>query len=183
MNSSELGNIVTSFTLYKFLDALTTPFTQTQAYRLGIIDANGNILKQVDKLNSTEKAAFNEFYRLVYSLKRLLIKVPDPDVRARLTNIPGAIKLIAEQCESIGGNAEDFYNRAIREMYACRLMEDGEGGVANSMGGGFNVANPPGIPSGNSNIAGYDAPLENKKKPSIFKRKKPNKYWLDAEQN
>ena len=180
MNSSDLGNIITSFTLYKFLDALTTPFTQTEAYRLHIIDANGNILKPLETLNAREKAAFNEFYRLVFSLKRLLVKIPDPEIRSRLSNITSAVKLIAEQCGSIGGNSEDFYNRALREMEACQFLGE-EGMVANSMGGGFNVANPEGIPSGNSNIAGYDAPLG--KKPSIFKRKKPNKYWLESEKN
>ncbi len=182
MNSADLGNIVTSFTLYKFLDALTTPFTQTQAYRLGIIDANGNLLKQVDKLNNTEKMAYNEFYRLVYSLKRLLLKVPDPEVRARLTNIPSAIKLIAEQCESLGGNPIEFYARAIRELEACRLVEQ-EGAVApvsNSIAaGGISGMKPEdiGVPEK------IRAEISSGKRPSIFKRRKPNNYWLNQENN
>ena len=48
MNSgNNLRNIITSFTLYKFLDTLTMPFIKTEAYRLGIIDAAGNLLKDV----------------------------------------------------------------------------------------------------------------------------------------
>lgn len=182
MNSSDLGNIVTSFTLYKFLDALTTPFTQTQAYRLGIIDANGNVLKQVDKLTSSEKAAYNEFYRLVYSLKRLLLKVPDPEVRARLTNVPSAIKLIAEQCQNIGGNAEEFYTRAMRELDACRLVEEGEGGapmgssVANSVSSGGVAGMKPediGVPEQ------IRAQISSGKRKHIFSRRKPNTYYND----
>jgi len=181
MNSADLGNIITSFTLYKFLDTLTTPFTQTQAYRLGIIDANGNLLKPVDKLNNTEKAAYNEFYRLVYSLKRLLIKVPDPEIRARLTNVSSAIKLIAEQCENIGGDSEEFYERAIRELKACRfLQEEGEmmaGGEspANSVGAGGIY----GLKPEETTFLSPEAQKRHTSRNSIFRRKKPNKYYTD----
>jgi hypothetical protein len=180
MNSADLGNIVTSFTLYKFLDTLTTPFTQTQAYRLGIIDSNGNLLKQIDKLTNTEKAAYNEFYRLVYSLKRLLIKVPDPEIRARLTNVSSALKLIAEQCESIGGNSQDFYSRALREMNACRLVEEGEGGApagtpANSVAGGGIY----GLKPEETTFLSKEGQKRHISNNSIFKRRKPNRYYND----
>lgn len=177
MNSADLGNIVTSFTLYKFLDVLTTPFTQTQAYRLGIIDANGNLLKQVDKLTNTEKAAYNEFYRLVYSLKRLLLKVPDPEVRARLTNVPSALKLIAEQCESIGGNANEFYSRAVRELDACRLVEEGEVAAppANSVSGGGIY----GLKPEEATFLSKEGQKRHTSNNSIFRRRKPNRYYND----
>lgn len=185
MNSTNLGNIVTSFSLYKFLDALTTPFTQTEAYRLGIIDANGNLLKQVDKLNNRELAAYNEFYRLVYSLKRLLLKIPDPTIRAQLTNVSSAVRLIAEECSKIGADPEDFYIRGMRELEACRLVEEGEGAamgtsVANSVsGGGIQGMKPEdiGVPER------VRQEISSGKRPSIFKRKSPNKYWLNAEKN
>lgn len=180
MNSSDLGNYVTSFSLYKFLDTLTTPFTQTQAYRMGIIDANGNLLKQLDKLNSTEKAAYNEFYRLVFSLKRLLLKVPDPEVRARLTNVSSAMKLIAEECSKIGANPEDFYSRGMRELEACRLVEEGEGGApatapANSVSGGGIY----GLKPEEATFLSKEGQKRHTSTNSIFKRRKPNRYYND----
>ena len=66
MRINELNKIISSFTLYKFLDALTTPFIQTGAYRRGIIDAQGNRLKQDDELSFADKQVFTEFDQLVF---------------------------------------------------------------------------------------------------------------------
>jgi len=178
MNSANLNNIITSFSLYKFLDTLTTPFTQTQAYKLGIIDANGNVLKPVDQLNSTEKAAYNQFNQLVYSLKRLLIKIPDPTIKAQLTNVSSALKLIAEECSKLGADPEEFYTRGLREMEACRLIEDGEGAaapVANSVAGGGIY----GLKPEETTFLSQKAQKKHISNNQIFKRRKPNKYYLN----
>jgi hypothetical protein len=181
MNSNNLSNIVTSFTLYKFLDTLTMPFIQTDAYRLKIIDAKGNLLKDVSSLNPTEKAAYNDFYQLVFSLKRLLLKVPDPYVRSSLRNVTSALKLISEQCEQLGGNAEQFMEKALREMDACRLLEQ-EGGApvspapVNSVGGGGIAGMKP-----EDLAVSVEAQRRHTARNSIFKRKKPNTYFKDKD--
>ena len=182
MSSSNLSNIITSFTLYKFLDTLTIPFVKTDAYKLGIIDAKGNLLKNIHTLNPTEKAAYNEFYQLVFSLKKLLLKIPDPIVRANLSNVVTSLRLISEECEALGGNGQEFMERALRELYACRLIqEDGEGGApvasapVNSVGSG-------GIYGLKPEEATFLSPEAQKRHISgkqIFKRRKPNKYWKD----
>jgi len=178
MNSNDLKNIVTSFTLYKFLDTLTMPFIQTDAYRLGIIDAKGNVLKDVQHLTPTEKSAYNEFYQLVFSLKRLLLKVPDPIVRASLTNVTSALRLISEQCELVGGDKEEFVKRALRELTACRLInEEGEGAgpVANSVGAGGIY----GLKPEETTFLSKEAQKRYTDKKSIFRRRKPNRYYND----
>ena len=40
---------------YKFMKALTTPFVDTQAYELGIVDDEGNILKKMKELKTKEE--------------------------------------------------------------------------------------------------------------------------------
>jgi len=181
MNSNNLSNIITSFTLYKFLDTLTMPFIKTDAYRLGIIDAQGNLLKNIHNLNPTEKSAYNEFYQLVFSLKRLLMKVPDPSVRSNLTNIVGALKLISEHCELIGGNKEQFVETALREMDACRLLINEQEGapaaapITNSISsGGVSGFKPDeiGVPTE------VQKQIQSGKK-QIFQRRKPNRYYND----
>jgi hypothetical protein len=175
---NELNKIISSFTLYKFLDALTTPFIQTGAYRRGIIDAQGNRLKQDDELSFADKQVFTEFDQLVLSIRRLLLMIPDPYVRANLKNVTSSVKLIAEECEKIGGNSEYFMEIAMRELKACRLVEDGEGApITNAMGGTFSTTNTNPQENPQGNIAGYDPPLATGKK--IFRRKKPNKYYTD----
>lgn len=179
MKSNALSRIITSFTVYKFLETLTTPFERTPAYQRGIIDRDGNQIKPDEKLTPADKQVYTDFDRLVYSLRRLILLVPDPYVRANMTSVTRALNLISEECEKLGGEKQQFSEMAIREMVACRLVEDGEA-AGNAMGGSFGTTtetntreNAPG------NLAGYDPPLATGKK--IFRRKKPNKYYMDQD--
>ena len=62
---------------YKFIKALIQPFSKTDAYKLGIIDDEGNILKKKrDLKTSEEKDAYGFFNRMVWNLKKLIQKVP-----------------------------------------------------------------------------------------------------------
>ena len=181
MKTNQLATIITSFTLYKFLQELTTPFTRTAAYQRGIIDENGNQIKPDEDLTPTDKQAYTEFDRLVISLRRLILMIPSPYVKANMTNVVSALKLISEECEKLGGNGKMFTEGAIREMVACRLIQE-EGmaaGPANAMGGSFSTAETTPRDNPQGNIAGYDPPLATGKK--IFRRKKPNKYYMDQD--
>ena len=62
---------------YRFIKTLTTPFANTQAYKLGIIDDEGNILKKMKDLGTKEeKKAYGYFERMVWNLKRFINKIP-----------------------------------------------------------------------------------------------------------
>ena len=62
---------------YKFIKALIQPFDKTDAYKLGIIDDEGNILKKKrDLKTSEEKNAYGFFNRMIWNLKKLIQKVP-----------------------------------------------------------------------------------------------------------
>jgi len=62
---------------YRFIKALTTPFEETKAYELGIIDGEGNILKQMRDLQTTEeKKAYGYFERMMWNLKKIINKIP-----------------------------------------------------------------------------------------------------------
>lgn len=72
---------VTRFTdkliVYRILRMLTTPFNKTDAYRLGIIDAKGNVLKKDSQLKTqAEREAYTLLHRLVFRLKKILEKLP-----------------------------------------------------------------------------------------------------------
>lgn len=66
----------TADTIYaiRFLRLLTTRWTSTGAYKLGMIDANGKHIRSPQ--NSIERSKYNIFHRLVFNLKRLLNKIP-----------------------------------------------------------------------------------------------------------
>ena len=67
--------------IFKLLKTLATPFDQTKAYKLGIIDAEGNVLKKHKDLETfAEKNAYSNFERIIFNIKKLIEKVPLSDI-------------------------------------------------------------------------------------------------------
>ena len=66
----------TSDTIYafRFLRLLTTPWTKMGAYKMGLIDADGKVLRKPE--TSEEKSKYNIFHKLVFNLKRMLNVLP-----------------------------------------------------------------------------------------------------------
>ena len=88
---STLDNLLAFRVLYM----LVTPFEKTDAYKFGIIDKDGNALKKSKDLKtSEEKDSYTNLTRLVFSLKRLLAKVPGG--KSQLASIVAAYWLIKE---------------------------------------------------------------------------------------
>ena len=62
---------------YKFLKNLVTPFEKWPAYKLGIIDGDGNIIKpRRERLKQEEKDALGYFDVVTLNLRKLLGKLP-----------------------------------------------------------------------------------------------------------
>ena len=72
--ASAAGNI---YFVYQFLTKLVKPFKDTDAFKLGIIDEKGKVLKRRSTLKTREeKEAYTVSDTLVFNLKNLLEKVP-----------------------------------------------------------------------------------------------------------
>ena len=90
-----MSRIVDNLVAYRVLSMLVTPFDQTQAYKLGIIDANGKVLRKSTELKTDEeRESYTYLHRLVFNLKRILAKLPGGD--SKLKNIVAALFLIKE---------------------------------------------------------------------------------------
>lgn len=62
---------------YKFLKNLVTPFEKWPAYKLGLIDKDGNIIKpRKERLKQEEKDALGYFDVVTLNLRKLLGKLP-----------------------------------------------------------------------------------------------------------
>ncbi len=77
---------------FRFLRQLVTPWTETKAFSLGLIDENGKVLRKA--VTPEEKDAYTLFFRLVYNIKRLLNKVPFG--KTKLASYAAALWLIHE---------------------------------------------------------------------------------------
>ena len=93
-----MGKFVDSIIAYRILKLLVTPFDQTDAYKLGIIDAKGKELKRMQELNSVnERDAYTLLHRLVFRLKKIIEKVPIDN--KKLLSLAAAYALIKENLD------------------------------------------------------------------------------------
>ena len=100
-----VGGALNLYFIYKFLRILTTPWESTDAFKLGIVDEKGKILKKHRKLKlDKEKEAYTLMHRLVWKLKRLMEKVPFG--KSRLASYAAALWLIKEEKSFYGNNEE-----------------------------------------------------------------------------
>ena len=61
---------------YRVIKLLVTPFERQEAFKYGIIDKDGNVLKKYRTLKTTnEKKAYTILHRFVFNLKRILKRV------------------------------------------------------------------------------------------------------------
>lgn len=80
---------------YRFLKVLTTPFNETEAFKLGLIDAKG--VSQRKAKTSEEKDAYTVFFRLAFNFKRILEKLPFG--KSRLSSYAAALFLLKEHTD------------------------------------------------------------------------------------
>ena len=101
-----VGGALNLYFIYKFLRILTTPWESTDAFKLGIVNEKGKILKKHRKLKlDKEKEAYTMMHRLVWKLKRLMEKIPFG--KSRLASYAAALWLIKEE-KSFHGTDEEL---------------------------------------------------------------------------
>ena len=80
--------------VYRFIRMLTTPWDETDAFKQGVLDADGTLLVKVNKMNDKQKPTYTLFHRLVYNIKRLVEKVPGG--KSKLGTYAAALYLLRE---------------------------------------------------------------------------------------
>ena len=97
------GQAIDLFVAYRFLRILTTPWEDQEAYKLGIIDKDGKLLRKRNTLKTdAEKKSFTLLHRLIFNLKRILHKIPG--VRSKIGTYATALYLLKQH---FAGQVED----------------------------------------------------------------------------
>lgn len=109
--ASRAGDLYYSF---RFVKLLTTPFGQTEAYKLGIIDEKGNRIKSKKISTSEEKSAFTTFHRLVFNIKKLLEKLPGG--QSRLASYAAALFLLKEKYDLSDSTVDNLIEKSGLEV-------------------------------------------------------------------
>ena len=101
-----MGRAIDLFVTYRFIKLLVTPFEKQEAFKLGIIDKDGNRVspprdpvtnvKQPPKklITTEEKAAYTILHKLVFNIKKIFGKVPG--LRTKLGTYAAALFLLKD---------------------------------------------------------------------------------------
>jgi hypothetical protein len=147
--------LVDMFLTYQFLKRIVIPFEKWDAYKLGIIDKQGKVLKKKKHLETdAEKAAWGYFDILTANLKKLLAKIPGG---SSMLGSSAAAYLMVKENHNDALTNEVYFEVKFMELYN-QLEEE--------MGAGAIPANKTG-----PDVATFDPLLKNKR---MLKRKVPN---------
>jgi len=117
-----ISTAANAYFTFKFLRKLTQKWEDMEAFELGIIDADGKVLKKSrDLKTSEEKAAYTIFDRLAFNIKRILEKLPFG--KTRIASYAAALYLLKEEA----GLDDDQIDHILSEMGIDReddLQED-----------------------------------------------------------
>ena len=113
------GQAIDLFVAYRFLRILTTPWEDQEAYKLGIIDKDGKLLRRRNTLKTdAEKKSFTLLHRLIFNLKRILHKIPV--VRSKIGTYATALYLLKQH---FAGQVEN--EDTIEKAFTGWLVDNG----------------------------------------------------------
>ena len=96
-----MAQVVDLFLVYQFIKRLSTPFEETKAYELGLIDEKGKRLKKASTRD--EKNAMTYYDRLIFNLKRLIAKA---GIQSRFVTFAAALFLLKEEQSGVKRDEE-----------------------------------------------------------------------------
>ena len=152
-----MSQIVDNLIAYRVLTMLVKPFSETDAFKLGIIDNKGKNLIKPSSLSTTEqKNAYTFLHRLVFNMKKIINKLPGGE--SKLKSFVSAYFLIREYYEKNERSTsmmEQKFHKLMQtdailaeeailvEKFIKKIEEDGEGGApANVTGAGVSTDIP-----------------------------------------
>jgi hypothetical protein len=151
-----MSRIVDNLIAYKVLKMLVTNFTDTEAFKLGIIDAKGKNLRKANTLNtSDERDAYTFLNRLVFNMKKIINKLPGGENKTK--SLVAALWLVKETYESGSRSTammQEKFDKLItmmdnkvslveEELLVKKfLSEEGEGGSMNVTGAAVSTDEP-----------------------------------------
>ena len=126
-----MGRAIDLFVTYRFLRLLTTPFEDTQAYKLGIIDANGNRIMQkrikkpvVELVTSEQKNSYTILHKLVFNNKKIFAKVPG--LRTKVGTYAAALFLLKDTFKESVNDPDMFEKEFVKYLKENDIEFDNE---------------------------------------------------------
>ena len=107
---------------YRVLKMLVTPFNKQPAFKMGIIDDKGKVLKKFRTLTTTgEKQSYTMLHRFVFNLKRILAKA---GIRGALGSFAVAAALLLRENKKYVQHKKVIESTVITYLKENNLYED-----------------------------------------------------------
>lgn len=168
---------------FRILYMLVTPFDQTDAFKLGVIDKDGNVLVKIRDQTPAQRDAYDMLDRLVFSLKRLLGKLPGG--KSQIASLAAAYYLVKEAYENKTTITQDLVEKVLtvvdsgvtlveEEILVEKFLRVYEDGAAAGVGGGGTMpVNTIANRAGASVATDIPTILARKKKTPLARRQAP----------
>jgi len=114
---------------YRIMKILVTPFDKQEAFKYGIIDKNGKVLRKFNTIRlSKEKRSYTILHRFVFNLKRLLAKV---GIRGKLGSFAVALATLIKEHNEFEEHQKLIESTVIKylkeqDLYSELLQEEGD---------------------------------------------------------
>ena len=134
-----MGRAIDLFVTYRFIKLLTTPFEKSEAFKLGIIDKDGNRIKAskstkpaVELVTSEQKAAYTILHKLVFNIKKIFSKVPG--LRTKVGTYAAALFLLKDTFKESLDDPDMFEKEFIKYLKEEGIDFDDEAPVDTVLG-------------------------------------------------
>ena len=178
-----MSQAIDNLIAYRVLTMLVKPFSETDAFKLGIIDNKGkNLIKPSSFRTQEQREAYTFLHRLVFNMKKIINRLPGGE--SKLKSLVSAYFLIREYYEKNNRSTsmmQERFNKLMQseailaeesilvEKFIKDLDEDGGGGGMAGGGGGAAVGGPTNV---TGTMVSTDIPVPKKK--DLEKYKKTN---------
>ncbi len=126
-----MGRAIDLFVTYRFIKLLTTPFEKSEAFKLGIIDKEGNRVRKpkstkpaVELATSEQKAAYTILHKLVFNIKKIFSKVPG--LRTKVGTYAAALFLLKDTFKESVSDPDVFEKEFIKYLKEENIEFDDE---------------------------------------------------------
>ena len=143
---------IPSFSLSKFSETITAPYTSLAAFSSGVIDANGNLLKP--------ESSIDPYEYFIIKLKKIFDQLPMSYTKARLASYVSTFQMFNEEAESFGLNSNEFLFFIEGYLESGLLINEDMGAGMVSGGGAPGTLGTPQDVKSTGAVMGYDKPLE-----------------------
>ena len=124
-----MGRAIDLFVTYRFLRLLKTPFEDTDASKLGIIDEKGNRIMQdkakkpvVPLVSTQEKNAYTILHKLVFNIKKIFNKVPG--LRSKVGTYAAALFLLKDTFKESVDDPDMFEKEFVKFLHENEIELD-----------------------------------------------------------